>query len=120
MSGAVTEHTPGPWMAAGFVVWAPAQKQVIAAASALKPNSGYVEYQRPDVADKDLGVVAANAHLIAAAPDLLEALVNARLALDSLIGIVTELPDVAHPIAEFAERTFGKATAAIAKARGEA
>ena len=57
--------------------------------------------------DDDAG--KANAHLIAASPDLYEALHNARVLLKALTG----------PDDEIAQATIRSADAALAKARGE-
>lgn len=67
-----TKHTPGPWVRESMVIWSPSAKKVVAAASKCEPSSGLVEYQRPDYGE--LAGPAANANLIAAAPELLATL----------------------------------------------
>lgn len=82
------EHTPGPWEAIGAEVYAPAPATV-------RPLIARCIYGPPDE--------RANAHLIAAAPDLLEA----------LRYIVAWNPDGWD-----GDRARAQALAAIAKAEG--
>lgn len=94
-------YTPGPWRAEGWknvVVNLPTGETI-----ALCPGPKYAP----------LGVFQANAALIAAAPDLLEAL-------EKLVGMVPEIAralpfgvPMAYAVA------FDDARAALAKARGE-
>lgn len=71
-----SKHTPGPWLAAGPTIWAPPNNAApagYALAHVLNPYSGAV-----GSADR----VDANAALLAAAPELLEALKMALLWVD--------------------------------------
>ncbi|MDM0041858.1 hypothetical protein QTI05_22650 [Variovorax sp. J22R193] len=67
------QHTKGPWEVHGAtMVWAPAASANIAAVSTLR-DSQCVEYKRPSINSPDFAEIAANARLIAAAPELLKA-----------------------------------------------
>ena len=85
-------HTPGPWEAEGDYVFA--------------PIVGY-DARIARVTDIDS---EANARLIAAAPDLLEALREA-------VGWMQHVPGIADSVGQI---ILDDARAAIAKARGEA
>ena len=88
------KHTPGPW----------------------KIDYGYnrsINFIGPCVPDQYAGsswlqVTEANARLIAAAPELLEALQEVTMVLDSIFGVEGREPD--------AESISGRARAAISKA----
>jgi hypothetical protein len=70
----VSAHTPGPWRVEGAgVIWSPAAKATIAAASELRAER-YVAFTMPRFSSPDLAEIHANARLIAAAPELLAAL----------------------------------------------
>lgn len=96
----VSRHTPGPWETLGTLVWAPKAHANVAAVSALREGN-FVAYTRPEIGDPNSEEIHANARLIAAAPELLEAC--QRIAAD---GYGTALGDL-----EFLK-------AAIAKAEG--
>lgn len=90
----MSKHTPGPWQRDGLSISAP-QRGVVARCPTVK-NGGVF-----DCSD--------NAHLIAAAPDLLEALKEC-------------LPDLEHYASTHGpgpDRRLEQARAAIAKARGQ-
>lgn len=104
----MTGHTPGPW------VVSESEKKCLA----IFPGN---EHGRPralcsiawvqswnDTADD-----AANARLIAAAPDLLDAITNL------MNGVDTGLVRVETPADETLANAFAKIRAAIAKARGK-
>lgn len=99
----MSSHTPGPWAVSsrtdGNWWHIGAGNQAIAAvhAASKKRNEPYA------------GMFEANAHLIAAAPDLLEELVIT-------LGALKEVCDVRH--APLPESTIRRAEAAIAKAKG--
>ena len=106
-----TTHTPGPWIADGGCVW--------------DSENGLVATTR-DRAD-DLGFdaarlkpsEAANARLIAAAPDLLAAL----KAIVALAGFATEwnsgnMEQMPDKLPQLDTKTFCMARAAITKAKG--
>lgn len=95
------KHTPGPWKAAGGAL-------VQASIESETLKSGRRVARRVAVA-KGLTIeeVAANARLIAAAPDLLAALELSR-----------ELDRATCPTAEFQNRVREVVNAAIAKATG--
>ena len=67
-----SKHTPGPWETFADLVWAPNAKANIAAASELRDTS-HVSYTRPEIGSPNNAEIRANARLIAAAPELLEA-----------------------------------------------
>ncbi len=98
-----TAHTPGPWKAGRAVL-----RGMIAEISATRGEATYTiaHVDCVDGGDKD----AANAHLIAAAPDLLEACADFLEAFD--------LDDLANFTGEQCDAILS-ARAAIAKARGE-
>ena len=99
------KHTPGPWVVDGDL-------NIYAG----DPNIGL----RRDVADTfgmgGFGSVEANARLIAAAPELLEAAQKALRIAEEWIEIEVERPDAL----ESHLRELDSVRAAIAKARGEA
>ena len=100
----VTKHTPGPWVAddnEGFSMWK--------IYSRMSPSGSWV--QGPCVAKVigDSAEADANARLIAAAPELLEAL---EKALDALGG--NDPYDLGYD-----DSICGYIRAAIAKAKGE-
>jgi len=108
----MSKHTPGPWYqnkANPLVICAPdgfADPWYVAEATT---NCGHSEDQ-----------TEANARLIAAAPDLLEALVALD---DDWTSDFPDGPDTQLKFVKFADETLAiwrKARAAIAKAKGEA
>lgn len=95
------EHTPGPWKAlwsSGISIHGPDDRSVASIASSIK---------RPE------GEKAANAYLIAAAPDMLEALEGITGFVERLAG--DEPAEAANPELW---RKLERARAAIAKAKG--
>lgn len=95
-----SKHTPGPWEAIGTAVYAETpngSREIIF--SRHNTRSGTPEEQR------------ANAHLIAAAPELLEALKKTAFVLKES-GFVSPLTEEAF------DDALGSAIAAIAKAGG--
>lgn len=98
-------HTPGPWADEHDPLGYSGERRV------WSSNGRNIALIRP-VGDPE--ETLANAHLIAAAPDLLEAL-------DAIIGV----QELSHNAAGFtmvycSRSNFARARAAIAKARGEA
>ena len=89
------------------MVWSSGAKQVVAAASRLEPSSGVVEYESVHAGDDDLATVAANAMLIAAAPDLLAA---CQKAVDDASGATN--PAARLPNYEAMQAAVTKATTA--------
>lgn len=103
----MSTHTPGPWQATadGYV-------------SKASSEEGYVRYTSPwcDGAwDGDAEAIA-NGTLMAAAPDLLEALVELTTADDDILKCDDP---TGKSIIERKVKAITKARAAIAKARGE-
>lgn len=101
MTQHTTQHTPGPWYVEGEI----------------SPNGNAVSYALGDETTDDQGnidrdEVAANCNLIAAAPELLEALETvlgvAHVDIDDLGATLAALSAIRH-----------HARAAIAKAKGE-
>lgn len=67
-------HTPGPWEVTGAtLIWSPIAAATIGAASELRATN-VVAYSAPRVGSPNLREVAANARLMAAAPEMLELL----------------------------------------------
>ncbi len=67
-------YTPGPWKVEGAtLIWAPGASANIAQAGELRAGDT-VGFTTPKISSPDFHEVAANAKLIAAAPDLLKAL----------------------------------------------
>ena len=100
------KHTPGPWLLWGASdVFSKAGKAMVASACSPR-GSNFVEYRKLEIDDADFDEACANARLIAAAPELLEALVALRAA---------EWGDASEIVA-----LRNKADAAIAKVTGEA
>lgn len=94
----MTKHTPGPWFVDGAKPW-----QIILRTektNMLRIASANTQFTR---------TYAANARLMAAAPELLEALKNATSVLKAFAGHVKD---------GIADVTLEQARAAIAKAEG--
>lgn len=118
-------HTPGPWRAV-MDSWAVLNDgtravvagdpndhcQHIAYVSAILPRKRTTSFDAPD-ADRD-----ANARLIAAAPELLEACETALAFYQRLFGVPADSMSVKH--ASEAKEMFAELSAAIAKAKGGA
>lgn len=93
----MSEHTPGPWRISGYNENMGYPEPVIA--GMVNGRTAYVA-----VCIECQGMDGANARLIAAAPELLDALIDLESGSGSSPG---------------ANKKFAKARAAIAKARGE-
>ncbi len=101
MTARAGEHTPGPWLLSGDLVYA-LDETATANRFSARIEGGYeINYRRHPVRTHD-AELQANARLIAAAPDLLEALVEMERAFG----------------AECSGGPAVRARAAIAKARG--
>jgi hypothetical protein len=113
MSNQMSKHTPGPWFVTGnMTLYVEARiggglVQEVAAVGPTEADSGYGPQQR------------ANADLIAAAPDLLEALTQCRAELLAMIDMHNQ-QDEDDGSWLYDYQTVVEADAAIAKARGEA
>ncbi len=68
-----SKHTPGPWVT----------EEIAHTPSTLKPNCFLVRLRSDSSEDTNKESVQANAHLIAAAPEMLEALENILAAINS-------------------------------------
>lgn len=104
-----TAHTPGPWK----ITYA-----IIGIEKEMWPNAIIADRRICDfswMGEYDLTVQQANARLVAAAPDLLEAALAARSALDRLMGD-TDLDDDDN----YEMRACLKLSTAIARATGAA
>lgn len=113
MSG---QHTPGPWEHLGTDRVGPDYGVAIVGSNL----GGLVGYALPWPTEIDSGNferVEANARLIAAAPDLLEAL---EWALAEIEGRTRYTPNDIYEAMEQRENALEAAQAAIAKARGDA
>jgi hypothetical protein len=108
-----TQHTPGPWKEMdGFIVggpWADGEFHDICDPRCAPPD------------DDNTGMINANAQLIAAAPELLEELCNAREWLDELCGLIQSgMFDAASDwVGANAVSTDSTLAATIEKAMGE-
>ena len=112
----MSNHTPGPWALDEDTYTVMSDSSLtIAFVCTVDDYSGLEEEYRPELAEQCAG----NGNLIAAAPDLYEALAVLHTLLDfddkvaAGVGIVTENPDRIN-------RAFEAARAALRKARGEA
>jgi hypothetical protein len=98
----MSKHTPGPWRVGNSFmesgVFSADGKTIVA----LTHGSARYYRRQEQIAEQD-----ANARLIAAAPDLLEALMGLRLYVDPMMG------------GEEVDNAIRAANAAIAKATGE-
>ena len=101
----MSKHTPGPWAA-----WSPAQTP-----SVNPQGAAFVVGPARIMMDRSSGFSLADADLIAAAPDLLEACEAHINALRSRIRNGNDRPEYAEAIYQ----AECKMLAAIAKARGE-
>jgi hypothetical protein len=111
--------TPGPWFVEGAtIIWSSAGRATVAAVGEPRATQ-LVEYRRLSISSPHFNEACANARLIAAAPELLEALIHlSRFVLVQYDGIPGEpgsvVIDSQHNDAAL------KARAAIAKATGAA
>lgn len=107
--------TPGPWTRAGSLVYAnrPQDGGTICQVSEVR-HSHLVQHKEPILGSADGAEIYANARLIAAAPELYEALAGL---LDVLSEYVGWRNTAAHEPRETAAED--KARAALAKARGK-
>jgi hypothetical protein len=106
------KHTPGPWSwerPSRIMLDAGAQRYALYTGTELKPNwVAEIHFSKHDVINKGMEENAANARLIAAAPELLEALEKLKEAFIVAVGDKSPFAKVALSIAN----------EAIAKARG--
>lgn len=98
----MAKHTPGPWRA----IPDRSHPCDVRITSSVRPHVAKV-YAPSTSADE---VTPANARLIAAAPDLLAALIDARRGLAAYVGL---------PVEQCIGGEFTEINAAIAKATGE-
>jgi hypothetical protein len=111
-------HTPGPWFAAGSSILARGTTDTFS--GSVSGTIAYAEsLDQSDIEGRNWhtsGNRDANARLIAAAPDLLEALEEIR----DLLWSRPDISDRLRPLMGFSEEaTNQKAAMAIAKARGQ-
>lgn len=99
----MNKHTPAPW------VIAENSKTFIYALNEKGTNVFFANVQDPHTSKEEL---EANARLMAAAPDLLEALIDCEKRLTNMVGM-------SDLCANEIQRSINLARAAIAKARGE-
>lgn len=104
-----TKHTPGPW-----AVCEDASGDTFVAAM-MDSAQTICEFGCADN-DSDQAQIEADARLVAAAPDLLEALEWATAEID---GRTRYAPDCHYTALEQRENAIDKARAAIARARGQ-
>lgn len=98
-------HTPGPWLVEGAtLIWSFAGHATVAAVGSPRRDQ-FVGYSPLTLGDADFNEARANARLIAAAPDLLAALIAVK---DFIEGV----PNAPEP--------FGMVRAVITKATGVA
>ena len=103
----MTEHTPGPWRkTAGYIA---SNKGVVAV---YVPSRGSIMHWADDNAASS--ELEANARLIAAAPELLEALEN----LHATARTVQAMHEQGAGDARIAPEVFGQACTALIRAKG--
>ncbi|HZF98292.1 MAG TPA: hypothetical protein VEY92_08630 [Pseudoxanthomonas sp.] len=107
----MTKHTPGPWE--WVCKWASYSLVASNGQTVADDGSAGNEYS-PSIDPGDNGESGANARLIAAAPDLLEALKEAMQSLEYVHRAHPENTGIAKRIED-----INRARAAIAKATGE-
>lgn len=112
----MTDHTPGPWIAVESLVYTASSPNCMGWKQ-LADCRG-VEGAYFDATHIDQRVRFANAHLIAAAPDLLEALEDAAHSIELLRAIAYPSSYQSGKWAPSLD-TLHKAKAAIAKAKGD-
>jgi len=100
-----SKHTPGPWHYSGV--------DALPRVRVNREHSGTTGFLIADCNNSHLGGEAvANAKLIAAAPELLEAL-------KGMIHVVRKLPNIdAYPLWEEVETACNAAQSSVAKAKG--
>jgi len=108
-----TKHTPGPWLRKGHCVYALMHHAYVKGVEQFKNRfSVNVMFDR----DCHIKEAEANARLIAAAPELLDALVMAR----AIVAMYGGTPDPMDPYADQIQVAIQKQIAdAINKATGE-
>lgn len=92
-------HTPGPWTAHEMTHFG-------------QPGTGFWNVQ--PITEADATLSEANAHLIAAAPELLEALKRSRTFVQGALDLANDLRTLSAPMSECLQQL----DAAIAKAEG--
>lgn len=105
-------HTPGPWIVdiAAFSCY----RSISTAARPPYEKIAEIPWAEPSVFDAERN---ANARLIAAAPELLAALENARLDLDYIVASLARKNTISI---SSVQNCAARARQAIAKAKGEA
>lgn len=112
------KHTPGPW---SFVDHSWCDKSIYASLHETSERRIASLHLAEDASEDEEAVEVANARLIAAAPDLLEALREAEAALEVAIGRMMQLGDVKPRDFKTSEQLALVAVQrAIAKATGSA
>lgn len=102
-----TKHTPGPWKVV----------EIDHATKIVAPNRKWAVCGHMNATDEDAGELAANARLIAAAPDLLAALVACDVSMDAAVAL--GIGDILPPAYRDSwARAHTAARAAIAKLKG--
>lgn len=110
------KHTPGPWEVSGAThIWSPTAHANVASVSEPRGEGSDVGYQPLKRNSPDFEEACANARLIAAAPDLLEALSDVLDAYEYALQYKGDYFTEKHGDALVVEQ----ARAAIKKAKGE-
>jgi hypothetical protein len=106
------KHTPGPWSwerPSRIMLDAGAQRYALYTGTELKPNwVAEIHFSKHDIINKGMEENAANARLIAAAPELLEALQE----------MLNRYAPYGSGDSNARAEAINKATSAISKARG--
>ncbi len=102
------EHTPGPWK------YTPTNTELVS--HIIRSTDGWAV---ATVTPKDGDETAQNAQLIAAAPDMLEALEGALDTMGFLLAEVKAQGDIPQDDEDLARDRYDQVLAAIAKAKGE-
>ena len=110
----MSKHTPGPWINCQAVGQRLSSRRIISDSNKISTVVADV----PDYGETSASERHANARLIAAAPDLLEALRNARSFIKNGVDLgYIRMPDADCP--DSAHNTLPAIEAALAKARGD-
>jgi hypothetical protein len=71
-----TTHTPGPWQTYGTLIYAPGDHAAVICEVSEPRATGMVSHTRVRLGSNDEDEAFANAHLISAAPELLESVTD--------------------------------------------
>lgn len=104
------KHTEGPWSAFGPTGTGIHTQYLIRHNSPGRSGGSFATVQTLHSTDEAIEACAANARLIAAAPDLLEALKDSLQGLHAAVPHADRIRDILHPIIERTQDAIAKAT----------